>query len=59
MTLARVMAFGRGLARVPIHTLQLDGAAIATAFKAVMLEGVEIIFIVIAAGAGAMIVPAG
>ncbi|MGN6390777.1 MAG: COG4280 domain-containing protein [Gemmatimonadales bacterium] len=36
----------------------LDGVAVATAFKAVTLEGLEVIFIVIAAGAGGMLLPA-
>ena len=36
----------------------LDGVALATAFKAVTLEGLEVIFIVIAAGAGGMLLPA-
>jgi len=36
----------------------LDALAIATAFKAVTLEGLEVIFIVIAAGAGGMLLPA-
>ncbi len=36
----------------------LDGVAVATAFKAVTLEGLEVIFIVIAAGARGMLVPA-
>ena len=36
----------------------LDGLAVATAFKAVTLEGLEVIFIVIAAGAGGMLLPA-
>ena len=36
----------------------LDFVAVATSFKAVMLEGLEVIFIVIATGAGGMLVPA-
>ncbi len=36
----------------------VDGVAVATAFKAVTLEGLEVIFIVIAAGAGGMLLPA-
>jgi len=36
----------------------LDGVALATAFKAVTLEGLEVIFIVIAAGARGMLLPA-
>jgi Ca2+/H+ antiporter, TMEM165/GDT1 family len=36
----------------------LDGIAVATAFKAVTLEGLEVIFIVIAAGAGGLLLPA-
>lgn len=38
---------------------QLDGAAVATTFKAVVIEGLEVVFIVIATGAvGHMLVPA-
>jgi uncharacterized membrane protein len=37
-----------------------DGVAVATAFKIVMLEGIEVVFIVIALGAaGGLLVPAG
>jgi len=36
----------------------LDGIAPATSFKAVTLEGLEVIFIVIATGAGGMLIPA-
>jgi uncharacterized membrane protein len=36
----------------------MDGVAVATAFKAVTLEGLEVIFIVIAAGAHGMLLPA-
>ena len=36
----------------------LDVVAVATAFKAVTLEGLEVIFIVIATGAGGMLLPA-
>jgi uncharacterized membrane protein len=42
----------------PARRPGLDGVAVATAFKAVTLEGLEVIFIVIAAGAGGMLVPA-
>jgi uncharacterized membrane protein len=37
---------------------RLDGVAVATSFKAVSLEGLEVIFIVIATGVGGMLVPA-
>ena len=37
---------------------RLDRIAVATSFKAVMLEGLEVIFIVIATGAGGQLVPA-
>lgn len=37
---------------------RLDFVAVATAFKAVTLEGLEVIFIVIATGAGGMLLPA-
>ncbi len=37
---------------------RLDGIAVATSFKAVTLEGLEVIFIVIATGAGGMLLPA-
>jgi uncharacterized membrane protein len=37
---------------------RLDVVAVATAFKAVTLEGLEVIFIVIATGAGGMLIPA-
>lgn len=36
----------------------LDGLAFVTSFKAVALEGLEVIFIVIATGAGGMLIPA-
>jgi len=36
----------------------LDGIAVATSFKAVTLEGLEVIFIVIAIGTGGMLLPA-
>ncbi|MDQ6888565.1 MAG: TMEM165/GDT1 family protein [Gemmatimonadota bacterium] len=36
----------------------LDGVAVATSFKAVTLEGLEVIFIVIATGAGGMLIAA-
>jgi uncharacterized membrane protein len=36
----------------------LDRLAVATAFKAVLLEGLEVIFIVLATGAGGMLLPA-
>jgi Ca2+/H+ antiporter, TMEM165/GDT1 family len=37
---------------------RFDRVAVATSFKAVMLEGLEVIFIVIATGAGGQLVPA-
>lgn len=37
---------------------RLDFIAMATSFKAVMLEGLEVIFIVIATGVGGMLIPA-
>src|ERR1700730_12776622 len=37
---------------------RLDAVAVATSFKAVCLEGLEVIFIVIATGIGGMLVPA-
>jgi uncharacterized membrane protein len=37
---------------------RLDAVAVATSFKAVSLEGLEVIFIVIATGVGGMLVPA-
>jgi uncharacterized membrane protein len=37
---------------------RLDSVAFATSFKAVMLEGLEVIFIVIATGVGGMLIPA-
>jgi uncharacterized membrane protein len=37
---------------------RLDFVAFATSFKAVMLEGLEVIFIVIATGVGGMLIPA-
>jgi uncharacterized membrane protein len=43
----------------PVATLTLDPIAVATTFKAVVLEGIEVVFIVIAVGAaGGMLVPA-
>lgn len=39
-------------------TKSIDGVAFATSFKAVILEGLEVVFIVIATGAGGMLVPA-
>jgi uncharacterized membrane protein len=43
----------------PIATLALDPLAVITTFKAVVLEGIEVVFIVIAVGsAGDMLVPA-
>ncbi len=36
----------------------LDGVAVVTAFKAVVLEGLEVVFIVIATGANGMLIPA-
>jgi uncharacterized membrane protein len=43
----------------PVATLMLDPIAVATTFKAVVLEGIEVVFIVIAVGtAGGMLVPA-
>lgn len=44
--------------RSPKPRTQTDFGAAATSFKAVMLEGLEVIFIVIATGAGGMLVPA-
>lgn len=44
----------------PVATLMLDPVAVVTTFKAVVLEGTEVVFIVIAVGAaGNMLVPAG
>jgi uncharacterized membrane protein len=37
---------------------RLDRIAVATSFKAVTLEGLEVIFIVIATGAGGLLIPA-
>jgi Ca2+/H+ antiporter, TMEM165/GDT1 family len=43
----------------PVTTLTLDPIAVMTTFKAVVLEGVEVVFIVIAVGAaGNMLIPA-
>jgi len=42
----------------PARPRQFDGIAVATSFKAVVLEGLEVVFIVIATGAGGMLVPA-
>jgi uncharacterized membrane protein len=43
----------------PVATLMLDPIAVATTFKAVVLEGIEVVFIVLAVGAaGNMLVPA-
>jgi uncharacterized membrane protein len=43
----------------PVATLLLDPIAVVTTFKAVVLEGIEVVFIVIAVGAaGNMLVPA-
>jgi Ca2+/H+ antiporter, TMEM165/GDT1 family len=43
----------------PVATLMLDPLAVAITFKAVVLEGIEVVFIVIAVGtAGGMLVPA-
>ncbi len=42
----------------PVPRTHTDWGAIVTSFKAVMLEGLEVIFIVIATGAGGMLVPA-
>ena len=43
----------------PVAVLLLDPVAVATTFKAVVLEGLEVVFIVIAVGAaGGMLVPA-
>lgn len=43
----------------PVPTLMLDPIAVATTFKVVVLEGIEVVFIVIAVGAaGGMLVPA-
>ncbi len=36
----------------------LDGVAVVTAFKAVVLEGLEVVFIVIATGANGLLIPA-
>jgi uncharacterized membrane protein len=41
----------------PLHA-RLDRIALATSFKAVTLEGLEVIFIVIATGAGGLLAPA-
>lgn len=46
-------------AAVPAAGTRVDRIAVATAFKAVTLEGLEVIFIVIATGAGGMLIPAG
>ena len=42
----------------PILRARLDRVALATSFKAVTLEGLEVIFIVIATGAGGLLAPA-
>ncbi len=42
----------------PATRARLDFVALATSFKAVMLEGLEVIFIVIATGVGGMLLPA-
>lgn len=41
-----------------VLSTKLDGIAVVTSFKAVTLEGLEVIFIVIATGAGGMLFPA-
>ncbi len=47
------------LSRLGAAMSAFDGVAVATAFKIVMLEGIEVVFIVIAIGAGgALLVPA-
>lgn len=43
----------------PVATIMLDPVAVATTFKAVVLEGIEVVFIVIAIGStGDMLIPA-
>ena len=46
------------LRREPHAERSLDGVAVITAFKAVVLEGLEVVFIIIATGAGGMLAPA-
>jgi uncharacterized membrane protein len=51
-------ALVRGGGGAPILRARLDRVALATSFKAVTLEGLEVIFIVIATGAGGLLAPA-
>ena len=53
-----LLAGARGGPPPPPLRAQLDRIALATSFKAVTLEGLEVIFIVIATGAGGLLAPA-
>ncbi|MEP6571893.1 MAG: hypothetical protein ABJD11_04330 [Gemmatimonadota bacterium] len=57
LRLADSAPIGDGALR-PDRPARLDRLALITSFKAVTLEGLEVIFIVIAAGAGGMLLPA-
>ncbi len=51
-------ALRRGPQTDSADSAAFDGVAVTTAFKAVVLEGLEVVFIVIATGAGGAMVPA-
>src|SRR6266702_471747 len=51
-------ALARDGGGTPRLRARLDGVALATSFKGVTLEGLEVIFIVIATGAGGLLAPA-
>jgi uncharacterized membrane protein len=51
-------ALARAGGGAPLQRVRLDRVALATSFKAVTLEGLEVIFIVIATGAGGLLPPA-